>query len=213
LEVWAVSAVLVVQVVPVVWAVLAGQAVQVAWVARAVWVVLAVQVVLVVQVVGGNTTRSIVVALPMEIVERRTDLVVRLGETRWPIVKPARGSRLTDRAAMYVLEAAGWVLHPEDLAEAIDPEGDLAEAIEEEDLAEAAQIAREAGIFRAAAAETGMPSVGAPEGTADRAPAPTAAEVPPAWDLEVVAGLAAAAVAAVAVAAAGDGGGRHGRRT
>jgi hypothetical protein len=85
----------------------------------------------------------------------------------------------------------------------------LAEAIEQEDLVEAEQIAPEAGIFRAAAAETGMPSEGAPEGTADRAHAPRAAEVPPAWDLEVAVGLAAAAVAAVAV----DGGGRHGRRT
>jgi hypothetical protein len=48
----------------------------------------------------GNTTPSIAVARPMGIVERRTDLVVRLGETRWPIVKPAQGSRLADRAAM-----------------------------------------------------------------------------------------------------------------
>jgi hypothetical protein len=47
----------------------------------------------------GNTTRSTAVALLMGIVEQRIDLVVRLGETRSPIVKPARGSRLADREA------------------------------------------------------------------------------------------------------------------
>ena len=150
-------------------------------------------------------------ALPMGIVERRTDLVVRLGETRCPIVKRAQGSRLADRAAIclaIVLEAAAWAIEgeepaeaiaAEELAEAIDPEGSV-EAIEGEDLAEAQQ-----------AVETGVHLGVDPEGTTDQAHAPTAAEVPPAWDLEVVA--AAAAAAAAAVAAAADGGGRHGRRT
>jgi hypothetical protein len=50
--------------------------------------------------VAGNIIRRIAVALPMGTAERRTDLVVRLGETRWLIVKPARGSRLADRAAI-----------------------------------------------------------------------------------------------------------------
>lgn len=76
---------LVVLAVLVVWAVLA---------------VLVVWVVLVVQVVGGSTTRRIAVALPMGIVERRTDLAVRLEETRWLIVKRAQGSKLADRAAI-----------------------------------------------------------------------------------------------------------------
>ena len=49
-----------------------------------------------------------------------------------------------------------------------------------------------------------------PEGSTDQAHAPTAAEVPPVWDLEVV---AAAAVGVAAAVAAADGGGRHGRRT
>jgi hypothetical protein len=72
--------------------------------------VLVVQVVLAVWVVErrnclpvvavGSTTRSTVVALPMGIVERQTDLVVRLGETRWQIVKPAPGNRLAVRAAI-----------------------------------------------------------------------------------------------------------------
>ena len=53
-----------------------------------------------IQVASGSITRSIAVALPMGIVERRTDLVVRLGETRCLIVKPAQGSRLADRAAI-----------------------------------------------------------------------------------------------------------------
>jgi hypothetical protein len=87
--------------------------------------------------------------------------------------------------------------------EAIDPEGPevLVEAIEGEDLAEAQQ-----------AVETGVDLRVDPEGTTDQAHAPTAAEVPPAWDLEVAA-AAAAEVAVAAVAAAADGGGRHGRQT
>ena len=88
------------------------------------------------------------------------------------------------------------------MAEAIDPEGPegLVEAIEGEDLAEAQQ-----------AVETGVHLGAGPEGTTVQAHAPAAAEVPPAWDLEVVA--AAAVAVAAAVAAAVDGGGRHGRRT
>ena len=153
----------------------------------------------------GNTTRSTAVALPMGIVERRTDLVVRPGETHCPIVKRAQGSRLADRAAIclaIVLEAAAWAIEgeepaeaiaAEELAEAIDPEGSV-QAIEGEELAEAQEAVE-------TAAHLGVD----PEGSADQAHAPTAAEVPPAWDLEVV--------AAAAVAAAADGGGRHGRRT
>jgi hypothetical protein len=150
----------------------------------------------------------------MGIVERRTDLVVRPGETHCPIVKRAQGSRLADRAAIclaIVLEAAAWAIEgepaeaiaaeelaeaiaAEELAEAIVPEGSV-QAIEGEELAEAQEAVE-------TAAHLGVD----PEGSADQAHAPTAAEVPPAWDLEVVA-------AAAAVAAAADGGGRHGRRT
>jgi hypothetical protein len=142
----------------------------------------------------------------MGIVERRTDLVVRLGETRWLIVRLAQGSRLADRAAMLPVVAAVlavWEMDPEeeaiegeDLAEALDP----VEAIEGEDLAEAQQVV-----------ETGVHLGVDPEGTTDQAHAPTAAEVPPAWGLEVVA--AAAVAAAAAAVAAADGGGRHGRQT
>jgi hypothetical protein len=99
---------------------------------------------------------------------------------------------------MYVLEAAAWVLHPEDLAEAIDPERGLAVAIDlEGGLAEARQ-----------ALETGVHLGVAPEGSTDQAHAPTAAEVRPAWDLEVV---VAPVVAAAAAVAAADGG-RHGKQ-
>jgi hypothetical protein len=141
----------------------------------------------------------------MGIVERRTDLVVQLGETRCLIVKPARGSRLADRAAIYpaiVLEAAE-AIEGEDLVEAIEGEGPevLVEAIEGEDLAEAQQ-----------AVETGVHLGGAPEGTTDQAHAPTAAEVPPAWEA-VLAAAAAVVAVAVAAAVAVGGGGRHGRRT
>lgn len=87
---------------------------------------------------------------------------------------------------------AGW---------AIGPEG-VAEAIEREDSAEAEQV-REAGIVRGAAAVgTRVHSVVDPEGLVDQAHAPAAAEVPPAWDLEVAADVAAA-----------EGGGRHERQT
>ena len=89
-------------------------------------------------------------------------------------------------------EEAVWAIDPERLAEVIDLE-DLAEAIEGEDLAEAQQ-----------AVETGVDLRVDPEGTTDQAHAPTAAEVPPAWE--------AAAVAVAAVVAA-DGGGKHGRQT
>jgi hypothetical protein len=108
-----------------------------------------------------------------------------------------------------VAEEAVWGIEGEELAEAIvleaaawAIEGEvLVEAIEAEELAEEQQ-----------AVETGMHLGVAPEGTTDRAHAPAVAEVPPAWDLEVVAAVAVAAAAA-AVAAAVDGGGRHGRQT
>jgi hypothetical protein len=157
------------------------------------------------QATSGSTTRSIAVALPMGIVERRTDLVVRLGETHWLIVKRAQGSRLADRAAIspaVVTQEAVWAIDPEDVAEALDLE-DVPEALDPEGLAAAEQV-REAGIVRGAAAvETRVHLVVAPEASADQAHAPAAAEVPRAWDPEVV----AADVAAV------DDGGRHGRQT
>ena len=157
------------------------------------------------QATSGSITRSIAAERPMEIVEPRTDLVVQLGETHWPIVKPAQGSKLAERAAIYPAierQEAVWAIGQEDVAEAIERE-DVAEAIEQEDLAEAEQV-REAGIVReAAGVETGVHLVVDPEGLADQAHAPAATEVLPAWDLEV----AVAAVAAV------EGGGRHERRT
>ena len=69
----------------------------------------------------------------------------------------------------------------------------LVEAIEGEDLVEAQR-----------AVETGVHLAGAPEATTGQAHVPTAAGVPPVWDLEVV---------VVAVVVAAGGGGRHGRRT
>jgi hypothetical protein len=103
-----------------------------------------------------------------------------------------------------VLEAAAWAIEEEDLAPVIGAE-DLAEAIEGEDLAEVEPTVRGAGIFRAAAAvETGMHLGADPEATTDQAHAPTAAEVPRAWE--------AAGVAVGAAAVAVDGGGKHGKR-
>ena len=68
--------------------------------------------------------------------------------------------------------------------------------------AEAERIGWEAGTFRAAVAETGMPLEEVPEDlavTTDRARAQAAAAVPQAWDLEE----------AVAAVVAGDGVGKR----
>ena len=59
---------------------------------------------------------------------------------------------------------------------------------------EEGQIASGTGIFRAAAAATGMPSEEVHEDTTDRAPALAAIAAPPAWDLEVEAGAAVVVV-------------------
>lgn len=96
------------------------------------------------------------------------------------------------------------------MAEAIDP---VVEAIDREDLVEARRAVEaidpeDLGEARQAV-ETGAHLGVDPEGSTDRAHAPTAAEVPPAW----VVVAAAVAAAAAAVAAAADGGGRHARRT
>ena len=64
-------------------------------------------------------------------------------------------------------------------------------------------IASEAGTFRAAVGETGMPSEGGRGGTTDRALGAAAAAAPPAWDHEVEA-------ASVVVVAAGGAGSRPG---
>jgi hypothetical protein len=72
---------------------------------------------------AGNIIPRIAAEHPTGIVERQTDLAVRLGETRCLIVKPAQGSRLADRAAIclaIVLEAAAWAIEGEELAEAIE---------------------------------------------------------------------------------------------
>jgi hypothetical protein len=145
----------------------------------------------------------------MGIVERRIDLVVRLGGIRSLIVNRLPGSRSAGRVAIYpAIEAGEPVIEAEDLAEAPDREG-LAEAIAGEDLVEAQALGL--GMFRGAATvEAGGAHSGEDlEDSADQAHAPAAVEVPPAWDREVVAGLAVAA----AVAAAVEGGGRHGRQT
>jgi hypothetical protein len=113
-------AVLVVPVVSEVWVVRVVPVVSEVWVVRVVQVALVAQVELaasavlaawvvvlgrrnyppVAPVAIGSTTRRIAVALPMGIAQLRPDLVVRLGEPRWLIVRRAQGSRLVDRAAM-----------------------------------------------------------------------------------------------------------------
>jgi hypothetical protein len=106
-----------------------------------------------------------------------------------------------------VLEAADWAIDREDLAEVIDPQ-DLVEAIDREDLAEVIDpqdlveaIDPEDLAEARQAVETGVHLGVDPEVSTDRAHAPAAAGVPPAWDLEAE---------AAAVAEAVEGGGRHG---
>jgi hypothetical protein len=57
--------------------------------------------------INGSTTRNIGAVLPMETVLRQTDLVARLGETLWEIVRPVRETRSAARAVMWAPTAAG----------------------------------------------------------------------------------------------------------
>jgi hypothetical protein len=69
--------------------------------------------------------------------------------------------------------------------------------------AEAERIASEAGIFRVAVAETGMPSEVVPGDTTDRTLAAAVAEALPAWDLEAEVSVVVEVVAVEVVGAAG----------
>ena len=55
----------------------------------------------------GSTTRNIAVVLPMQIVVLPIDLAARRVGTRWPIVKPVRGSRSVSRAAIWPVIGEG----------------------------------------------------------------------------------------------------------
>jgi hypothetical protein len=101
-----------------------------------------------------------------------------------------------------VREAAAWAVVREEAAWAVvREEGALATGRVVAD-----QIVLEAGISRAAVAETAMPSEEAPGDTTDRALGPAAAAVPPAWG--PAAAALVAAVAEVAAAVAGGAGKR-----
>jgi hypothetical protein len=134
--------------------------------------------------ISGSTTRSIAVALPMGIVERRTVLAVRLAETRLPIVKPTPGNRLAVREAI--------------LPVVIATDKARVAAIARQELVEL--IVSEAAISRVVVAEIALPSTVVPEGTADRVHAPAAAVAAIVWD----------PVAVVAAAPVAVGGGKHG---
>jgi len=108
-----------------------------------------------------------------------------------------------------VREAAAWAVVREEAAWAVvREEGALATGRVVAD-----QIVLEAGISRAAVAETAMPSEEAPGDTTDRALDPAAAAVPPAWGPAAAAAEEAsvAAVAEVVAVAAVGGAGKRPR--
>lgn len=128
-------------------------------------------------------------------------MAVRHAETPWPTARPAPGNKLANRAAIW--PAIGLGAKPEPaIAQPAEPEraiGLRAEAAPATGQPAAGPTALEAGIFRAAVAEAGMPSEGAPGDTTVPALAPPAAVVLPAWDL-----AAAAAVGEAVVVGAAD---------
>jgi hypothetical protein len=201
-----VLAVLAVQVASVVQAELEEREV---WVDRAVWEELAVLVEAVRRnclPVGatGSTIRNIAAARRMVIVAPPIGLAVQLVETRCRIVKQMHGNRLVSRAAIWPVIAAvergsaighrAWVVVIEEaaLVRATGPGAESEAEVERTEL--------EAVMSRAAmlVAGTEMPSVGGPEGIADRARVPAAIAGPRVWD------RAAASEAAVDAEAAAD---------
>jgi hypothetical protein len=109
--------------------------------------------------------------------------VIRLADA-----KPARGNKSPGKVEISPVSrprAAGWVT-----LGAVP-----ASAIEGEEPAE--PIASAAGIFRAVAQETGMPSEEVPGDSTDRLRAATAAGAPQAWDLAAAASIVVAAASIV----------------
>ena len=147
----------------------------------------------------GSTTRSTAAAPLIKIVPRRTALAEQPAEILFPIDRPVPDNKLAGRAATWPAPAAEPV-------SAIGP----GEAVSETEAAPASatglagveQIASEAAISRAAAAETATLSEAVPEDTADPALAAAAAEAPP------VLALVAEAEALVAEAVVADDAGR-----
>jgi Protein of unknown function (DUF2950) len=130
------------------------------------------------QAIHGSTIRHIAVAPRIGTAPLRTGTAVRHAVTLWPTAKLAPGKVSAGRAAIcpalgVAAMASAGLGEPPALATV---------------LAEAER--QEVGTSRVAA-PTGVPLEGVPEDSADRARAPAAAAVPPAWEAE------AAAVAAV----------------
>jgi len=121
-------------------------------------------------------------------------------EILFPIGRPAHDNKLAGRAATWPAPAAAEPVSAIGPGEAVsETEAEPASAIGR---AVGEQIASEAAISRAAAAETATPSEAVPEDTADPALAAAAAEAPPVLD------LVAEAEASVAEAAGADDAGR-----
>jgi hypothetical protein len=134
------------------------------------------------QAIHGSTIRHIAVAPRIGTAPLRTGTAVRHVVTPWPTAKLAPGKMSAGRAAicpalgLAVMASAAGLGEPPALATV---------------LAGAEQSGQEAEMSRRVAAATGVPLEAVPEDSADRARAPAAAAVPPAWEAE------AAAVAAV----------------
>src|SRR6516164_7836691 len=101
---------------------------------------------------AGGIIRNIAEALPIEIDPPLTGLAVRHAETLFPIARPARVNSLAVMAGIWLAIGLARV----DSATVPDREASATEQVPELVLAEEG-TASEAGIFRAAALETGMP--------------------------------------------------------
>ncbi len=133
------------------------------------------------EIATGGTIRNIAAVLPIGTVQLPIGSAAPRAGIPWQIARPAPGSNLADRVAMWQgLEAAP----------------DLAAALVWATAPAAGQTALEAGISLAVEEETGMLLAavpGVPTDSTGRARARVATEAPPAWDLGAVAGVAAEA--------------------
>src|SRR5215469_148832 len=123
-------------------------------------------------VVLGSTIRNIAAAHPIGTERLPIDLGVRHAEIPWPTDRLVPANKSASRAAISVI-------------------GLRAERPPARGLPQAEPTPWEAGISRAVVAAVRMPSAGDPEDSMDPALVPLVVVVPPAWDREVAASVAA----------------------
>jgi len=154
-----------------------------------------------VQATAGSTIRNIVGEHHTVTELLLTDSGAPRAEIRWQNAKPARVNKWVAKAAISPATAL------EETALAIGLEGEALATGREEQVSatatEAEQIALEAEIFRAVAAETVTPSGEVPGGSTDRMLVPAVAAARPAWGAEVSVAVEAE-VSVVAVVVGGE---------